>query len=91
MTKTLLAIGVAGLMGTAALAVDQPTKSGCPKKAKAPSSESAQAQKVRCSLTGKVVDKCCCVEREGWTHCTLADKDVASCCCRPVREDVKKS
>jgi hypothetical protein len=43
--------------------------------------------KMRCSLTGKVVDTCCCVEREGKTHCTLADKDVAECCCTPVEDE----
>ena len=48
-------------------------------------------QKMRCSLTGKVVDTCCCVEREGKTHCTLADKDVAECCCTPVEEEKSAS
>ena len=48
-------------------------------------------QKMRCSLTGKVVDTCCCVEREGKTHCTLADKDVAECCCTPVADDDKSA
>lgn len=43
--------------------------------------------KMRCSLTGKVVDTCCCVEREGKTHCTLANKDVEKCCCTPVEDD----
>lgn len=46
-----------------------------------------EKHKMRCSLTGKVVDTCCCVEREGKTHCTLADKDVAECCCTPVEDD----
>ena len=44
-------------------------------------------QKMRCSLTGKVVDTCCCVERKGKTHCTLANKDVAECCCTPVKDE----
>lgn len=43
-------------------------------------------QKMRCSSTGKVVDTCCCVEREGKTHCTLANRDVAECCCTPVAD-----
>lgn len=47
--------------------------------------------KMRCSLTGKVVDTCCCVEREGKTHCTLADKDVAQCCCTPVEDEKSAS
>jgi hypothetical protein len=46
-----------------------------------------EGHKMRCSLTGKVMDTCCCVEREGKTHCTLADKDVAECCCTPVGEE----
>jgi hypothetical protein len=47
--------------------------------------------KMRCSLTGQVVDTCCCVEREGKTHCTLADKDVAECCCTPVEDEKSAS
>jgi hypothetical protein len=46
-----------------------------------------EKHKMRCSLTGKVVHTCCCVEREGKTHCTLADKDVAECCCTPVEDE----
>lgn len=95
MTKTLLTVAAAALMGTTALAVDQATKAEavkgcCARKAKAAATDQAKAQKLRCTLTGKVVDKCCCVEREGKTHCTLADKDVATCCCKPVTEGEKK-
>ena len=64
----------------------------CDKPAKA--GETATDEKptrMRCSLTGEVVDKCCCVEREGKTHCTLADKDVAECCCTPVKDDQSAS
>ena len=50
-----------------------------------------KGHKMRCSLTGKVVDTCCCVEREGKTHCTLADKDVAQCCCTPVEDEKSAS
>ena len=50
-----------------------------------------EKHKMRCSLTGKVVDTCCCVEREGKTHCTLADKDVAECCCTPVKDEKSAS
>ena len=46
---------------------------------------------MRCSLTGTVVDTCCCVEREGKTHCTLADTDVAECCCTPVEDEKSAS
>ena len=40
-----------------------------------------KAGKLRCSLTGKVVDKCCCEQRDGKTYCTLAKKNVDTCCC----------
>jgi hypothetical protein len=80
--KILLALGCAALLGTASFAADGPKPSCCAKPAK----QTATARKLRCSLTGKVVDKCCCVRREGKLHCTLADKDVAKCCCKPVKE-----
>jgi hypothetical protein len=49
------------------------------------------AQRLRCSLTGKEVDKCCCVEREGKLHCTLANKDVEKCCCSEVKVEGKQA
>ena len=56
----------------------------------APKSMAGQTvQRLRCSLTGKEVDKCCCVEREGKLHCTLADKDVEKCCCSEVKAEDK--
>jgi len=68
---------------------------GAPMKCEKPAAVTGDASKnaapksgqMRCSLTGKVVDTCCCVEREGKTHCTLADKDVAECCCTPVEDE----
>jgi hypothetical protein len=42
---------------------------------------------MRCSLTGKTVETCCCVQKEGKLHCTLADKDVETCCCKPADEN----
>lgn len=90
MTKMLLAVAAAGLIGTSAPAVDQPARTCCKGKAQA-SAKEAKAGKLRCLLTDKVVDKCCCVERAGRIHCTLADKDVATCCCRPVEPEQKKS
>ena len=47
--------------------------------------------KMRCSLTGRIMDTCCCVEKEGKMNCTLADKDVESCCCAPVTDDTEKT
>lgn len=79
--RALLAVGCAALLGASALATQQPKSSCCARRTTA-----AASSRLRCSLTGKVVDKCCCVERAGKLHCTLAGKDVASCCCRPVEE-----
>ena len=46
----------------------------------------AKAGKLRCSLTGKEVDKCCCEPREGGKmYCTLAKKEVDKCCCTEVK------
>jgi hypothetical protein len=47
--------------------------------------------RMRCSLTGRIMDTCCCTEKEGKLHCTLADKDVESCCCVPVTDDTEES
>ena len=74
---------LAVLVGVAALAGEAPKKSCCVPRQKAQMDQEAKAERLRCMLTGQVVDKCCCVQREGKTHCTLADKDVATCCCRP--------
>ena len=58
----------------------------------APKSMAGQtSQRLRCSLTGKEVDKCCCVEREGKLHCTLANKDVEKCCCSEVKAGDKQT
>jgi hypothetical protein len=36
-----------------------------------------------CTLTGKHIEKCCCVEqKDGKLYCTLASKTVDSCCCK---------
>jgi hypothetical protein len=90
-----MAVAALATLGAGALALesaeDQGTPACCAKRAQAAATETAKPQKMRCSLTGKVVDKCCCVQREGKTHCTLADKDVATCCCTPVPRDEKKS
>jgi hypothetical protein len=78
--RVLLALSVAGLLGTSVLAADEGEKSCCKKK-QACASKTAKAGKLRCSLTGIVVEGCCCVQREGKLYCTLAKKGVDSCCC----------
>ena len=86
--KRVFVFALAGaFMLGATLAGSSPTKSCCLKPSVAASTvKTAETQELRCSLTGKTVLKCCCVEREGKTYCTLARKDVATCCCAPVSE-----
>ena len=86
---SIVGSGLMALMATVGFAGDQGAPSCCRKPAVA--GQTAQAEKMQCSLTGKVVDKCCCVQRESKTHCTLADKDVATCCCKPVKGDSKQA
>lgn len=69
--KTLLGAYCAGLLALTAFAAPP---------------ASSEASKLKCSLTGKVVEKCCCVDKDGKTHCTLADKDIERCCCKPAQE-----
>lgn len=45
----------------------------------------ATAEKWTCTLTGKMVEKCCCVQQKnGKLYCTLAKKTVDPCCCKPA-------
>lgn len=89
--RTALALCCAGLLSIPAFAGDEPkTPACCAKKgAKATTEKSG---KLRCSLTGKEVDKCCCEPREGGKmHCTLANKDVEKCCCTEVKAEGKEA
>ena len=40
-------------------------------------------QPIRCTLTGKKIEKCCCEKRGKKLYCTLAKKTIAKCCCEP--------
>ena len=82
--RVLLALSVAGLLGTSVLAADKGEKSCCKNRRACASKVAAESSKLRCSLTGKVVDSCCCVQREGKLYSTLAKKSVDSCCCQPA-------
>jgi hypothetical protein len=86
MTRRIaLALCCAGLLSVPAFAADEhKTPACCAKKTAKETTE--KAGKLRCSLTGKEVEKCCCVKREGGKlHCTLANKDVERCCCTEVK------
>ena len=87
--RTAIALCCAGLLSGPAFAADEAkTPACCAKKAVKESTE--KAGKFRCSLTGTVVDKCCCEAREGGKlHCTLAKKDVDKCCCTEVKAEAK--
>jgi hypothetical protein len=85
MTRILMAVSAAAFAAATLPAADHATKSCCAKKP-ASKEQATKAEKLRCGLTGKVVDRCCCVERQGKTHCTLADKDVTTCCCKAMED-----
>lgn len=82
--RTALALCCAGFLSVPAFAGDQAKVPACCGK-KGTKEAAAKTGKMRCSLTGKEVDKCCCEAREGGKmHCTLANKDVDKCCCTEV-------
>jgi hypothetical protein len=84
--RTALAFCCTGLLSVAAFAGDQPKAPACCAK-KSATASSEKAGKMRCSLTGKEVDKCCCEKRDGKLYCTLAKKNVEKCCCTEVKAD----
>jgi len=75
--RTALALCGVGLLSVTGVAADESqTPACCVRKT------GEKTGKLRCSLTDKEIDECCCVETErGKLHCTLADKDVETCCC----------
>lgn len=86
--RSLLAFVCMVLLTVPALADGQAKPNCCAKPAKDVGASAAdKPEKMKCSLTGKVVDKCCCEEREGKTYCTLAKKAVEKCCCNPVADE----
>ncbi len=85
--RVLLALSVAGLLGTSGLAAVEGEKTCCKSRRACASKEAAASSKLRCSLTGTVVDRCCCVQREGKLYCTLAKKSVDSCCCQAASKE----
>jgi hypothetical protein len=80
-----MALCCAGLLSGSAFAGDEPkTPACCAKRGAKESGE--KAGKLRCSLTGKEVEKCCCTEREGGKlYCPLAKKEIDKCCCTDLK------
>jgi hypothetical protein len=85
--RTALALCCTGLLSVAAFAGDTAAKSAaCCAKKKATTTTAEKAGKLRCSLTGKQMDKCCCEPREGGKmYCPLAKQEVDKCCCTEVK------
>lgn len=93
MTKRIaLALCCAGLLSVPAFAAETKTPSCCAKKSASDDKAAVKsATKMRCSLTGKEVDKCCCEKRDGKLYCPLAKKAVEKCCCEEVKNQAKDS
>ena len=98
--KTMMATACAALLSASAVSVlaqdantgnEKPAQGCCMSACARHGSPKEGSGKMRCSLTGRVMDTCCCVEKEGKMHCTLADKDVETCCCAPVTDDTEKT
>ncbi len=45
---------------------------------------------LRCTLTDKKIEKCCCEQREGKLYCPLAKKTIDKCCCVPAEAQKEK-
>lgn len=46
---------------------------------------------LRCTLTGKKIETCCCEQRQGKLYCPLAKKTVEKCCCVPATDEKGKA
>lgn len=49
----------------------------------------AKPEALRCTLTDKKIEKCCCEKRGEKFYCTLAKKTVDKCCCVPATQAKK--
>ena len=93
MFKALVAVGFTGLLAAGVFALDNKDTPPCCQKKDQPQAGAAKEKprtKMRCTLTGKVVDECCCEQRDGKTYCPLAGKTVDSCCCEPVADETER-
>ncbi len=54
--------------------------------------KTANSDAWTCSLTGKTVQACCCIQqKDGKLYCTLAKKTVESCCCKAAASSGKST
>ena len=82
--KLALMLGAALLAAAGLAALEQPKSKGscCAPEGSAKTENQAKAQEpLRCTLTGKTVESCCCTEKDGKLYCPLAKKTIESCCC----------
>lgn len=47
-------------------------------------------EKIRCTLTNKTIETCCCEKRGEKLYCTLAKKTIDKCCCQPQQTPSEK-
>lgn len=81
--RTAIALCWVGLLSAPGLAAEKSQEPVCCLK-----KTGEKASKLRCSLTEKEIEECCCVKTEsGKLHCTLADKDVETCCCSEAKAE----
>jgi len=93
MFKALVAVSVTGLLGAGTFALDKKDTPPCCQKKDKPQTGAAKEKprtKMRCTLTGKIIDECCCEQRDGKTYCPLAATNVDACCCEPVVAEASK-
>jgi len=79
-TKLAVILGAALLLAAALAALEQPKAKGdcCAPKG---DTKATASEPLRCTLTGKTVESCCCTEKDGKLYCPLAKKTIESCCC----------
>jgi hypothetical protein len=83
--RTALALCCGALLSVSVVAADEAKAPACCAK-RATKEATEDSGKLRCSLTGKEIEKCCCEPREaGKMYCTLAKKEVDTCCCTEVK------
>ena len=85
--KLALILGAVLLAGAGLVALDQPKSKGgcCAPEGGAKTENQAKSQEpLRCTLTGKTIESCCCTEKDGKLYCPLAKKTIESCCCVPA-------
>ncbi len=88
--KLALILGAALLAAAGLAALEQPKAKGDCCAPKADGTKASASEPLRCTLTGKTIESCCCTEKDGKLYCPLAKKTIESCCCVPASADKAK-